>query len=110
MTLEQSCIAHKAICLHANYHTQERELKPINNAYIYSLHNTRVFTYLKGRMLLSEGKGARLSKAKYAVFFQTSVGATFANISLAKTSHIVELRVRMREIYEVLSADWGMPG
>lgn len=48
-----------------------------------------------------------MSKAKCVVFFQASAGVTFSNISLARVSHMVESRVRVRKFYKVLFAGLG---
>ena len=58
-------------------------------------------------MWVSDGRGARMSKAKCVVFFQASAGVTFSNISLARVSHMVESRVRVRKFYKVLFAGLG---
>lgn len=41
--------------------------------------------------------------------FQISACVMFANISLAKASHMVGPRVRVTGTWEILPAGWGLP-
>ena len=97
MTFLQSCIDCKALSSHTGYHTQERELKPINDGFGYSLYSPQCSSIEKAghRYQIAEDKDEQ-GQAYSA--FQTSAGVTFANISLAKTSHMVGSRQSERDL------------
>ena len=100
MTFLQSCIDCKALSSHTGYHTQERELKPINDGFGYSLYSPQCSSIEKAghRYQIAEDKDEQ-GQAYSA--FQTLL------VSRLLTSHWQKLvtwlgQVRVRGTWQVL--------
>ena len=108
MTFLQSCIDCKALSSHTGYHTTEGELRSISDGFGYSLYSPQCSSIKKAghRYQIAVGKDEQ-GRAYSA--FHTPAGVTFANISLAKASHMVESRVKVTGTWEILPAGCRLP-